>query len=120
MDTGGGFSTQEMLAIADLFITDYSSALYEAAVLDIPTYFLAPDLESYLESRDFYLDYRQDLPGPIVRTVDELASSVKAHAASPEDARRFADRWVQVPVHPAAGGTPCADTIATMALETMR
>ncbi|MEU2203393.1 CDP-glycerol glycerophosphotransferase family protein [Microbacterium oleivorans] len=120
VDTGGGFSTQEMLAIADLFITDYSSALYEAAVLDIPTYFLAPDLETYLESRDFYLDYRRDLPGPIVRTVDELTTAVAADAASTEDARRFAARWVQAPVHSAAGATPCADAIATMVLETMR
>ncbi|WP_223246991.1 CDP-glycerol glycerophosphotransferase family protein [Microbacterium oleivorans] len=114
VDTGGDFSTQEMLAIADLFITDYSSALYEASVLDIPTYFLTPDLDAYLESRDFYLDYRRDLPGPIVRTVDELARAIGRADASAADAQRFARRWVQVPGDPAPapGATPCADAIA--------
>ncbi len=116
VDTGGDFSTQEMLAVADVFITDYSSALYEAAVLEIPTYFLTPDLDAYLASRDFYLDYRRDLPGPIVATVDHLAEAVGRKDASPADARRFAKRWVQIPGDPTpvAGATPCADAIADL------
>lgn len=119
VDMGGDFSTQEMLTVADVFITDYSSALYEAAVLEIPTYFLTPDLETYLESRDFYLDYSRDLPGPIVRTVNELSEAVDAGKASPADARRFAHRWVQVPgsPEPRPGATPCADAIAAMLVE---
>lgn len=114
VDTGEGFSTQEMLAVADLFITDYSSALYEAALVGVPSYFLTPDLDEYLASRDFYLDYRSDLPGPIVRGVDELAAAVTADAATPADARAFAERWVQVPGDPAPepGAAPCAQEIA--------
>jgi len=114
VDTADGFSTQEMLLIADLFITDYSSALYEAAVVGVPSYFLVPDLDEYLASRDFYLDYRHDLPGPIVRTVDELAAAVEAQGSTVDDAAAFARRWVQVPgdPSPAAGSTPCADHIA--------
>ncbi len=114
VDTADGFSTQEMLFVADLFITDYSSTLYEAAVVGVPSYFLAPDLDDYLASRDFYLDYRHDLPGPIVRTVEELADAVAAGRATPADATAFARRWVQVPGDPApeAGATVCADAIA--------
>lgn len=114
VDTADGFSTQEMLLVADLFITDYSSALYEAAVVGVPSYFLVPDLDEYLSSRDFYLDYRRDLPGPIVRTVEELVAAVAADGATRADAAAFARRWVQVPGDPApaAGATPCADDIA--------
>lgn len=114
VDTADGFSTQEMLHVADLFITDYSSALYEAAVVGVPSYFLAPDLDEYLSSRNFYLDYRTDLPGPIVRTIEELTSAVSAEAATASDARTFAQRWVEVPGDPSpeAGATPCADAIA--------
>lgn len=114
VDTADGFSTQEMLFVADLFITDYSSALYEAAVVGVPSYFLVPDIDDYLASRDFYLDYRNDLPGPIVRTVAALADAVAAERATPADAAAFAHRWVQVPGDPApeAGATPCADAIA--------
>lgn len=114
VDTADGFSTQEMMLIADVFITDYSSALYEAAVVGVPSYFLVPDLDEYLASRDFYLDYRRDLPGPIVRTVPELAAAVAAGKATPADAAAFARRWVQVPgdPEPRAGATVCADAIA--------
>lgn len=115
VDTADGFSTQEMLLIADVFITDYSSALYEAAVVGVPSYFLVPDLDEYLASRDFYLDYRRDLPGPIVRTVPELAEAIAAEKATPADAAAFARRWVQVPgdPEPRAGATVCADAIAS-------
>jgi CDP-glycerol glycerophosphotransferase (TagB/SpsB family) len=118
VDTAEGFSTQEMLHVADLFITDYSSALYEAALVGVPSYFLVPDLDDYLASRDFYLDYRRDLPGPIVRTVDGLVDAVARGAAGPEDAVAFAERWVQVPGNPrpSAGATPCADEIARLVI----
>lgn len=121
VDTAEGFSTQEMLTIADLFITDYSSALYEAAVVDVPSYFLTPDLDDYLASRDFYLDYRHDLPGPIVRTVAELADAVAAETATRADAAAFAERWVQVPggVAPSPGATPCADAIARIVADAL-
>jgi len=118
VDTAEGFSTQEMLQVADLFITDYSSALYEAAIVGVPSYFLVPDLDEYLASRDFYLDYRSDLPGPIVRTVEELAVAVRDGRATREDAVAFARRWVQIAGDPAPqpGATPCADEIARLVL----
>lgn len=117
--TAEGFTTQEMLTVADLFITDYSSTLYESAVLGVPSYFLVPDLDEYLASRDFYLDYRHDLPGPIVRTIDELVAAIEAGTARREDAARFAQRWVQVPgdPEPTAGATVCADAIAALVMD---
>ncbi len=119
IDIAPGFSTQEMLQVADLFITDYSSALFEAAVLGVPTYFLAPDLDAFLASRDFYLDYRNDLPGPIAESVTALAEAVATGQATPERSAAFARRWVQVPGNPppSAGSTPCADRIARLVLE---
>lgn len=115
IDTAEGFSTQEMLTVADVFITDYSSTLFEAAVRGVPTYFLAPDLDEYLATRDFYLDYRRDLPGPVCATVAELAAAVDADAATTTDAAEFARRWVAEPDGTAP--RPCTDRIARLVLE---
>lgn len=115
VDTAVGFSTQDLLQVADLFITDYSSALYEAAALGIPTYFLAPDLDEYIASRDFYLDYRHDLPGPIVRDVAGLVAAIAGEQATAASSRAFADRWVHVPEGPAASA--CADAVARRVVE---
>ncbi|MFV0374959.1 CDP-glycerol glycerophosphotransferase family protein [Microbacterium sp.] len=117
VDTAPGFSTQDLLAIADVFITDYSSVVFEAALYAVPQYFLAPDLDDYLEARDFYLDYRHDLPGPVVSDLRQLAASLAAAEATAEDAEAFGRTWVEVPdAPPAAGHTPCADAIAARVL----
>lgn len=119
VDVAPGFTTQELLQVADVFITDYSSALYEAAVLGIPSYFLAPDLDEYIASRDFYLDYRHDLPGPIVRDLDALTAAIAAAESTPERTQTFADRWVQAS-EPGARPNSCADRIAQLVSERVR
>jgi CDP-glycerol glycerophosphotransferase (TagB/SpsB family) len=118
VDTAPGFSTQDLLQIADLFITDYSSALYEAALLSVPCYFLAPDLDEYAASRDFYLDYRHALPGPIVRDLDALGAAITAAEATAERSRAFASRWVQATAD-TDSATTCADRIARLLIERM-
>jgi CDP-ribitol ribitolphosphotransferase len=66
----------EVLCVTDVLVTDYSSVMYEAAILDIPMLFYAFDLEQYLEDRDFYMDYAGSVPGKIVTTMDEMADAV--------------------------------------------
>lgn len=117
VDTAEGFSTQELLYVADHLITDYSSTLFEAAVVGVPTYFLAPDLNEYLESRDFYLDLSRDLPGPVVASIPELVEAIRDRRADAADARAFADTWVEVPELPSH--TPCADQIARLVTSTL-
>ena len=113
VDIAHGFSTQDLLCVADLFITDYSSVLYEAAVLGVPCYFLTPDLDEYLASRDFYLDFRHDLPGPIVRDIPALAQAIAHSPATAAAATAFAAHWVQqAPLESSLA--PHADAIARL------
>ncbi len=66
----------DLLPCADLLITDYSSVLYEAALIDVPTVFFPYDLEYYEQTRGFYEPYKSFVPGPIVRTSKELVESL--------------------------------------------
>ncbi|MBR6023769.1 MAG: CDP-glycerol glycerophosphotransferase family protein [Methanobrevibacter sp.] len=69
---------QELLLISDILITDYSSIMIEFGLLNKPIIFFAYDLDNYLSSeRGFYLDYKKDLPGPIVYSTDELVHAIK-------------------------------------------
>ena len=43
-------STRDLLRCANMVITDYSSVVYDAAILGIPFAFYAPDIEEYRES----------------------------------------------------------------------
>lgn len=55
-------STRELLTVADILITDYSSVWFEYLIFDKPVIFFAPDYRKYVEKRGFYLEY-EGLPG---------------------------------------------------------
>ncbi len=62
--------TTELLSVASVHITDYSSTVYEATLLGVPTVFYCPDLEKY--NRGFYIRFPDDLPGDVCEKPEEL------------------------------------------------
>lgn len=63
--------------ISDLLITDYSSVFFDYANLNRPMIFYAYDLDKYRDiTRGFYMDYKE-VPGPIVKTEDQLFTEIK-------------------------------------------
>lgn len=77
------FRTGELLLVADMLITDYSSVFFEYLLVDKPIVFFAPDYESYYEKRGFYLNYRE-LPGQVVTDATVLSQAVKNALREPE------------------------------------
>ncbi len=71
-------STSMLLSIADVVVTDYSSIIFDASLLDTPMVFYCPDYFEY--ERDFYLDYENDLPGEIIYDSDKLLDTVRKAA----------------------------------------
>jgi CDP-glycerol glycerophosphotransferase len=82
---------ERLYLASDVLVTDYSSVLFDYANLRRPMVFYAYDLESYRdELRGFYLDYDNDLPGPVATTEDELFKTLGAL----DDVRaRYATRY---------------------------
>lgn len=66
----------ELTLICDAMITDYSSVCMDAALIGKPLIFYAFDLEKYASDRSFYFDYESYVPGPVVRSFDELIDKV--------------------------------------------
>lgn len=67
----------ELLMVSDLLITDYSSVIYEMALLRKPMIFFAFDLKSYTASRGFYESYEDTVPGKIVTTLRGLIMALE-------------------------------------------
>ena len=86
----------ELMLVSDALVTDYSSAMYEFALLGRPMAFFAPDHESYERERGFYFDYRTGLPGPIFETTEALAAWLRAGDFDPDRVRRFAEESFDV------------------------
>ena len=68
----------DLLFVTDLLITDYSSVVFEASLLDIPMLFYAFDLFDYISKRDFYYDFESFVPGKIVFSQRELTEAIVA------------------------------------------
>ena len=68
-----------LLSVADVLITDYSSIIFEYIVFDRPVIFYAYDLDKFEnDSRGFYENYREYVPGVVVYDTNELVKAVKA------------------------------------------
>lgn len=69
--------TNELLAITDLLITDYSSIFVDYLATGRPIVFYAPDLDEYAHSRGWYLP-PDEWPGPVCRSTEELIDALNA------------------------------------------
>ncbi|MFJ7004102.1 CDP-glycerol glycerophosphotransferase family protein [Streptomyces sp. N1] len=77
-DVSGHHDVSELLALADVLVTDYSSIMFDYALLDRPLIHFAPDLDAYTADRGSYFDLRERAGGPVVDTQDAL-HEVLAH-----------------------------------------
>lgn len=67
---------QELILLSDLFLTDYSSGIFDFAVLRRPAFLYAPDLDEYIKyERGVYMDLRS-LPFPFACNEEELVSQI--------------------------------------------
>lgn len=64
--------TQELLLVADIVISDYSSIIFDCLYIDLPFFLLMKDDQRYTESRGIYADLRARLSEVTVYTEAEL------------------------------------------------
>jgi CDP-glycerol glycerophosphotransferase len=91
----------ELYLVADVLVTDYSSAMFDYAVTGKPMVFFTYDLAEYRDNlRGFYFDFEAEAPGPLVPTSAEVVEALKdigTVAASYRDAyQRFAARFASL------------------------
>ena len=67
--------TGKILAASKCLITDYSSVIYDALLLDVPCVFYCPDIEKY--SRGFYFNFPDDLPGEMITSPKEILKAAR-------------------------------------------
>lgn len=78
-----------LYVVSDLLVTDYSSVFFDYGNLKRPEIFYMYDLDAYgSEIRGFYIDL-DELPGPIVKTEDELIKAIK----NAESDRSFDEKY---------------------------
>ncbi|MER7443617.1 bifunctional glycosyltransferase/CDP-glycerol:glycerophosphate glycerophosphotransferase [Micromonospora avicenniae] len=84
---------EDLYLVADVLITDYSSAMFDYAVLNRPIVIYAPDWEAYRLARGVYFDITAEPPGAVAMTFDELLDLFRAGAVSSDAATRARQRF---------------------------
>jgi CDP-glycerol glycerophosphotransferase len=90
-------SVEDILLAADVLITDYSSVMFDYAVLDRPIAIFAPDWETYRAERGVYLDVFTEGPGIPTSSEDQLVELIRSGAVFGEEStaarKAFGDRF---------------------------
>ncbi len=93
-DGSNSISIETALCAADYLIADYSSLIFEYALLNKPMIFYAYDLEKYKRDRSFYFEYESFVPGRIVTTNEEIIASVLSGSCQQEKIEAFKNKFM--------------------------
>jgi CDP-glycerol glycerophosphotransferase len=77
---------EELCLAADSLLTDYSSIMFDYAVLDRPVVIHAPDWDVYRTMRGTYFDLLSEPPGVVTTTDGELVDAFRSGAVQSEEA----------------------------------
>jgi CDP-glycerol glycerophosphotransferase len=86
-------SIEELCLAADVLVTDYSSVMFDYAVLDRPIVVHAPDWDVYREKRGTYFDLLAEPPGVVTTTDEELAAAFLSGAVWGDEATELRARF---------------------------
>lgn len=87
LDATGYPDMQELLAVTDLLITDYSSSMFDYALGGRPCIQFAVDIADYKKDRGFYFPI-DGLPFPLARSNEELTAHIRDF-----DEAAYRERW---------------------------
>ena len=93
VDATGYSEVNDLLLVTDVLITDYSSLVFEYALLERPVIFYAHDRYTYMKERDFYYEYESFVPGPIVETTEDLIDQLQRTSFDPSSIRAFKHKF---------------------------
>jgi CDP-ribitol ribitolphosphotransferase len=84
----------ELLALTNILITDYSSSVVEFALLGRPIILLVGDLAEYALDPGLYLDYRTEMIGTQVTDTDGIIEAIAADQFDMSGYSEFIERQV--------------------------
>ena len=93
LDLSDESELNDLFFVTDLLITDYSSVVFEASLLNIPMLFYAFDLQRYIATRGFYYEYEQLVPGKIATSFQQMIHAIQNQDFEIEKQEEFRKRF---------------------------
>lgn len=80
----------ELLAVTDCFVSDYSSIIFDFSILERKMIYYAPDLQEYKDTIGLNVEYEK-LPGKVCGSVEELIRELKSQEYDKNMVRELKD-----------------------------
>ncbi|WP_213422091.1 CDP-glycerol glycerophosphotransferase family protein [Bhargavaea massiliensis] len=93
VDVGAYPNVNELLAAADILVTDYSSLPFEYALLRRKIIFYLHDLEAYSKKTGIWAESPDFFPGPIAKTTQDLIMHINDPAIEYNRIDQFNSEW---------------------------
>ena len=85
-----------LLISCDILITDYSSIIYEYALMKKPMIFYPYDLDEFEKSgRGFYGEYKSIVPGPVVFKIGDIVNIINKKITNNYDIDEFIRNYLE-------------------------
>lgn len=94
-DVSSVWSIEEALCVCDILVTDYSSIIFDYALLNKPAIFYAYDLVDYEKEVGFYLDYNKEMPGEICTSTMDVIKVIKNGSYDVSKMRGFREKYME-------------------------
>ena len=90
-------SINELLAVSEILISDYSATIFDYAILERPIICFAYDLEEYRRERGFVLDVEKEMPNGIARNEQEVLEQIRNmdYALACSKTKEFKERYME-------------------------
>jgi CDP-ribitol ribitolphosphotransferase len=89
-----GFSSLELAMYCDAVVIDYSSIMYEIAILGKPQYFYTYDIDEYIIDPGFFIDYINEVPGNKRRVAEDVMKDIDDENYDAAEMQRLLDKYV--------------------------
>ena len=94
VDLGSYPEFNHLLLACDLLVTDYSSAIFDYALLGRPLVFYVPDLAAYWQQHGFYYPFTDYTYGPVVDDLDSLLAALTTARVDQARLERFRHQFL--------------------------
>lgn len=84
----------DLLFVADILVTDYSSVIFDYALLNKPIIYFMYDIEQYEGGRGLYYELEEYLYGPIAKTTNDLIMAIKEEKNFKIERQKFIDKFM--------------------------
>lgn len=84
----------DLMVVADILVTDYSSVIFDWYLLDKPVIYFAYDLEEYEAGRGLYYDFDEYVYGQVVTDYERLIDAIRREDLATEKRNAFGEKFM--------------------------